>query len=80
MQKAPLERLKDRLREHGQTYKIDELCLDELYLGQLSTDLTRAIEKCVNVEYITLQKCDLTALTLLPRLPKLQHLDLDDNK
>ena len=32
MLKPVLERLKDRLKEHGETYKIDELCLDEIPL------------------------------------------------
>lgn len=53
LRKSIIDRVKQRIREHGENYKIYELCMDEIPLQSISIDVMKTLEKCANVEYVT---------------------------
>lgn len=80
LRKSIIDRVKQRIREHGENYKIYELCLDEIPLQSISIDVMKTLEKCANVEYITFERCELKDLDNLPYFEKLESLELGYNQ
>lgn len=46
MESTSLQKVQQRIKEHGVPYKLEELCLDEIQLVLLTQQISTLIEKC----------------------------------
>lgn len=80
MSKPIIERLKQRIREHGETHKITELCLDDIQIEHFTAEYVKVLEKCINVEYVSFENCGIHDLSNIPSWDKLYAIELCNNK
>ena len=80
MEPTALQKTKQRVREHGVHYKVEELCLDEIKMVIMTQEISTFIESCVKLEHLSLCSCQLSSLLNLPTLNNLYTLQLSYNK
>ena len=79
MSLTALEQVAKRIQCHGSYLSIDELCLDNLTITEITKEIKYEIEKCESLEYLTMNGCSLKSLENFPVLSKLIALELIDN-
>ena len=58
---------------------IKELTLDGHYIGSITYEMKRYLEKFINTEKLNMSFCKLHSLENLPNLPNLIKIELNDN-
>ena len=74
------QRIKKRIAEHGAADEIYELCLDGIKIGVFDSESLTEIMACKNLEYITLNCCEITSLEGFPILNKLLAFEAIGNR
>jgi hypothetical protein len=54
--------------------------LDEIPIGNFTPEIKELLEKCAKLEYLSLDTCTLNNLSLMPVLPKLEVIELNNNR
>jgi hypothetical protein len=81
MPKSPAElEVRRRIELEGDHRLIEKLCLDEIEMPKITTNIKRLLESCLSLEYVTLNSCELNSLENFPLLPHLITIELVDNQ
>jgi len=78
--KILLEHLKKNYEETNKKIEdIKEITLDGHYIGSISSEIKRYLEKFIGAEKLNMSFCKLHSLENLPNLPSLTKIELNDN-
>ena len=58
---------------------LKEISLDGFYIGEISSELSNYLEKFIHLESLSMSNCKLKSLSILPNLPNLTKIELNDN-